>query len=113
VRSFIYIVLCFLPFGLYGQNSSGWTAKSPTIDVEVSISIYPNPTIDFVTIKSEAQIEEGKYVLTNMIGKQLATGVFSGQATILLMDKYSKGIYMLSIFDVEGKRLTTRKILKE
>ena len=113
MRGLIYILLCFLPFGLFGQETSEWKTQTPVVDVEVSIAIYPNPTVNFVTIKGDAIIEEGKYVLTNMIGKQLEVGLFNGQAITLSMEEHAKGIYMLTIFDSKGKKVTTRKILKE
>ena len=63
------------------------------MEVEINISIYPNPTVDFVTIKGDAVVEDGNYVLTNMIGKQLEVGLFNGHAITLSMDDYATVSY--------------------
>ena len=81
-------------------------------DVEdVSIDVYPNPTADYVFLRIKQA--SASYVLTNLIGKTIFTGIVdNGQAIIDLTNQH-KGIYILKIFDQYQMRITTRKIIKE
>lgn len=84
-----------------------------THDTEkVELKLYPNPTVDFVNIEVNS-LKEGSFDLTNMIGKLLLSGHISNQVKTINLETYHKGIYILSVYDKHGTRISTKKILKE
>ncbi len=112
MRLLCYIILFFLPVCLTGQ-SDFFGQKEEPIEVELQVTVYPNPTIDHFNITTNTSFS-GSFTLSNMIGKRLTNGnIIPDQQTKVAMVNYDRGIYLLSVFDAEGKRVTTRKIFKE
>lgn len=113
MSSLYYFILFFLPVCLFGQIEDSSVEKRPLIQVELQITLYPNPTVDHFNITTNRPLA-GSFTLSNMIGKQLTSGTLKeNDATEVMMNTYAKGIYLLSVFDEQGKRLTTRKIFRE
>lgn len=81
-------------------------------DKKVEVKLYPNPTVDFVNIEINT-LEGGSFDLRNMIGKQFLTGTLDDRVKTINIESYHKGIYLLSIYDKHGTRISTKKILKE
>jgi len=77
----------------------------------LTLKIFPNPATEFVTIKANKKLE-AQFKLSNIVGKIILEGQIdeNGQ-TIDLLD-YRTGIYIISIYDTKGKKLATRKIIK-
>ncbi len=78
---------------------------------EASLEIYPNPTADYVFVRTEQRT--ASYVLTNLIGKTISMGIIDNSQAIIDLTNNHKGIYILKIFDQDQRRITTRKIIKE
>jgi hypothetical protein len=119
MRLVYYTILFFIPVCLFGQADFFGQQKEANkdeltqIEVEFQLTVYPNPTVDYLNIATNTPFS-GTYMLTNIIGKQLTTGVLiKDQATEVMMGEYNDGIYLLNVFDENGKRITTRKIFKE
>jgi len=76
------------------------TLGNETIEQKESISIYPNPTSDFVNISN---LKEGKYTISifDMLGKLVQSyvdqEVIENQVMSFPVNKLSKGIYMINI----------------
>lgn len=88
-------------------------SKQPVeVDIEVELKLYPNPTIDFVNIEVN-NLEDGTFVLRNMIGKHLISGTLEGQTRTINMESYDRGIYILSVYNNKGVRIATKKVLKK
>ncbi len=73
------------------------------------ISIYPNPTKDFLTIKSENNIQN--IVVYNIIGQQVFNCKPNNSLERINISKFVKGIYILNI--LSENRTITRKIIVE
>ena len=107
-------------FSTFGQDSSGqlYVAGSgrvykiigETMGVEdqnkVNISIYPNPTKDFVNITSNKTIDE--ISIYTMEGKLIQT--LKGNTSQIDISNFSKGVYLITI--QSGKLIKTQKIIK-
>lgn len=115
LRHILFIILVAAS-GISAQNQ--WTNTDVTEQHEVEtkstdteLQIYPNPTIDYVQLRTHDSA--ASYVLTNLIGKTIQqASIVDGQAIIDLTAHY-KGIYIIKIYNDENERITTRKIIKE
>lgn len=72
-----------------------------------SINAYPNPTKDFVSIKTDKKIVSSS--LLDLSGKVVSKGDFSGKADLRSLEK---GIYLLKVEFVDGTS-AIEKIIKE
>jgi hypothetical protein len=73
--------------------------------------VYPNPTTDQLFISSPER-NPVRYELLNLNGQVMQTNQFSGQEALMVQD-LPKGMYLLRIFDLQGKVLTTQKVVKQ
>ncbi len=73
-------------------------------------SIYPNPSNDFITIKTETDFIGKEYVLFDAVGKKIKSGILTSENTIVNLMGLSEGIYTVSI---EGKEKQSFRIIKE
>ncbi len=108
-------------FATFGQDDSGqlYVAGSgkvykiigETMGVNdlnrVNISIYPNPTSDFINISANKVIDEVS--IYSAEGKLLQT--FNGNITQIDISHYPKGVYLLMV--QSGKLTKTQKVLKK
>ncbi len=72
-----------------------------------TLMIYPNPTSDFVSIKSDKSELIKKLILTNINGQVIKTSV----TPKLDLTDVSSGFYFVSVEDIKGT-ITTKKITK-
>lgn len=73
---------------------------------EVSIGIYPNPTTDFVTVKSNTEISS--ISVYDLHGRKIQ----EIQNTVVDFSKESQGVYLLVITQKDGKMIS-KKIVKK
>ncbi len=77
----------------------------------LNVSLFPNPvksTLYFENLKDVDRI-----VISNMVGQQmLVSKNISGETTSMNVSSLSKGIYMVTIYDKNGKT-GIKKIVKE
>lgn len=90
-----------------GFGSNHLTVKSS----DLQISIYPNPTTDFVKMSFDG-VFEGSYRVNNILGKNLKEGVIMDRSLLIDLSDLKTGMYLLSIYNIEQKKITTRKIIK-
>ena len=79
------------------------------------ISIYPNPVKELLNIKFEMINENLEVKILNSIGQLIKEEKISNQtnsAYISTNDLHS-GIYLISIFDSNGKLIAVKKFVKE
>lgn len=88
------------------------TAIEDAKDINVSFSVYPNPTTDFL------KINLGNYTFENLIyqlfdanGKLLETNTINKNETNVEMSNNSRGMYLLKIIN-NNKELKTFRIIK-
>lgn len=81
----------------------------------VKASVYPNPTIDYVTLTTEGfnfNSSLNSYQLYTYQGKLLSQNIIENQNTQIDLTYLSSSIYILQVF-AEQKLLKTFKILKQ
>lgn len=82
-----------------------------TIENEISVSLYPNPTTSFLVIDS-LNIGIKKIIIVDIFGKRIFQESYNFDNNLQLdFSNYKKGIYMLEIFTKEGKII--KKIIKD
>ena len=90
-----------------------WIGNDPGVGVEEQLSliatISPNPTSGRVVV--EANTNEGKVVVFDMLGKQMLTALVSEGRAEIDLSTFAKGIYVARISSETGTR--TIKLVKE
>ena len=84
----------------------GTLSTGSIISLENEISIYPNPTSDFITLQSAEYIEVIK--LFDMTGKEIKVSIYDGRIGLLSL---CSGVYVLSI-QLKSGEVVTNKIIK-
>jgi len=83
------------------SNISNNRAAAPDIGVKEKIilsgvSIYPNPTNQYITVDFNSMIVEAELKLTNILGQTIYAEKTTGSSTINVSN-FSKGVYTLTI----------------
>ena len=73
------------------------------------ISIYPNPTNDFITL-NVTNSSQGTYYIFDISGKIVMQNPIQNKELIIDMTEFSQGIYFIKITTELGS--TTKKIIK-
>ena len=76
----------------------------------VVISIYPNPTTDYITINNEDAVKN--IVLFNMVGRKMRTFAAEKGERYEVSD-LPNGLYVVQIFGKNNKVLTTQRLTKK
>lgn len=81
-------------------------------DINLSCSVYPNPTADFVTLSvKDISTENMSYVLCDVKGKVINQKRLSSYETQITMVELSKATYLIKVLD-NNKEVKTFKIIK-
>ena len=81
--------------------------------LEPVISIFPNPTTDYISVEIKNQGENAYEVfLFDNLGKVLVSKKYSGIQQINLM-QYAKAMYYIKVVDVKNKTYNSYKIVKK
>ncbi len=74
------------------------------------ISIYPNPTTDYITINNEDAVKN--IVLFNMVGRKMRTFTAEKGERYEVSD-LPNGLYVVQLFGKNNKVLTTQRLTKK
>jgi hypothetical protein len=81
-------------------------------DISLSFLVYPNPTTDFLKLKTENYTSENlRYHLYQLDGKILETKKIESLDVSISMEHLASGIYFLKITELD-KDIKTFKIIK-
>ena len=83
----------------------------PTIDLESSISLYPNPSNDFINISSNKD-QLLKIELYNMTGSLIFKTDLNSDIYALNIANYQSGIYLLRVFGQNNDTINTKIVKK-
>lgn len=75
-----------------------------------AISIYPNPTTDYITINNEDAVKN--IVLFNMVGRKMRTFTAEKGERYEVSD-LPNGLYVVQLFGKNNKVLTTQRLTKK
>lgn len=76
----------------------------------IEVSVFPNPTSDYINISTEDFSDEIAYRLYNINGVLISQGTFS-KNTKLSINSYTKGFYQLLLTNSNQQLIQTFKIL--
>jgi hypothetical protein len=92
------------------DTSDVYTVTNVGVDgveaIASQIEVYPNPSKDYVTIKSPVSIN---IILSSVDGRKVLA---QEHATRISVGALADGVYMLKITDQEGKLIKTEKLIK-
>ena len=95
-------------------NSDYWVVKlSSTVGVNEIIelndfSVYPNPTSNQITLKTNNQLIGAFYTIYDNMGKTVLSGQINAEQTVIELGNLSGGIYLFSI----GENKQSFKVIK-
>ena len=84
------------------------TLDSDTFTLEPNISIFPNPFVNFISIKSEVLIK--KVILYNFLGESILTKEYQDDNLNLNLKNLEKGSYFIQVFTSKNNHIF--KIIK-
>lgn len=88
------------------------TEQEETKGINLSITAYPNPTTNYLTlIINEFDISNLSYQLFDISGKLLQNEKNTGNETIISMEQYVAGTYFIKVIQ-NKKEVKTFKIIK-
>lgn len=97
-------------------NNLTYSPGSAAIDNATSnggLTIYPNPATDRINIVQENGWENATVNLLDLSGKMVRSVNLNLQLTEMDLMGLNAGLYLYQVLDVNGKLLTTGKIIKE
>jgi hypothetical protein len=80
-------------------------------DIQLSVSVFPNPTTNLVTLAVKGITDGLSFILTDATGKQLQHSSLDGSVTSIRLETYPPGTYMLEVGGVNNMQKTF-KIIK-
>ena len=79
--------------------------------ISLTLSVYPNPTTNYLTLKIEEAYKSASYQLIDLQGKVIKSNKVDGDETTIKMEGLPTSIYFLSISD-NNQLIKTFKIIK-
>jgi hypothetical protein len=90
-----------------------FTVGIPEVVFNFSITAFPNPTVDQITLQLSETIQEPlSYQLFDMQGRMLTQSIISEQHTVIDMKSLAKASYFIHVVNHENKKVQTFKIVK-
>ena len=79
---------------LTGRDESQWQGITP---LDITLSVYPNPTTDGVTLQGSQPTEPLTYILYAADGRTLVQGSYTGEQQTIDLKPYAAGNYLLRV----------------
>lgn len=103
--------------GTWGQWTTVWsftTKADPFSSINevyfANLKIYPNPTSDKITLETNSHLLNKPFKLLDYTGREMYSSIINSEQTIIKLDGFSSGTYLLQIGDYPQR---TFKLLKE
>jgi hypothetical protein len=97
----------------YGKLSGVGPREGGTVSMltNFSVSAFPNPTIDKVTLNIPSEFENSELEVYNLEGKLLFSQIVNSLSPIVDISKQKNGIYLFKL--INEKNCITQKVIKE
>ncbi|WP_034060729.1 choice-of-anchor B family protein [Lacinutrix jangbogonensis] len=103
------IIISDIERGLFVVRKSGTTLSTPSIDLSVSFSLFPNPTTSISTLKSDNDIPIETVEIYSILGQEVfKKDNINALEYVLPTTGYSAGIYIIKINNVKTKKLVIK-----
>jgi hypothetical protein len=89
------------------ENLTTGIAKS--YSNEQSISVFPNPATDLITVKADNKMIGSTFIVTDKTGRQVLTGKLNNETTTLNISELPAGVYF---FEIGNQKRQTFKVVK-
>ncbi|MBG6111126.1 hypothetical protein IWX84_002010 [Flavobacterium sp. CG_9.10] len=76
----------------------------------INLTLYPNPAVDIITVKSNSDLYEKSYLISDQNGKIIQTGTLNSEITIVNLSKLCSGMYF---FRMNEQPKQSIKIMKK
>lgn len=87
------------------------TANLNIIDLDDLLSAYPNPATDKITVEvNDSQVDQ--LVITDLYGREMETILMTSEKTLIDLNNYPNGLYLIHALGQSGKRLTSNRFMK-
>lgn len=97
----------------FNQSKLTVTAINEMIGLEINISVYPNPTIDYLSIEANSdQQKEFQINLYDLSGKLILQKDFFTEKETINMQEFKPAIYILKI-SINNTDIKTYKVIKQ
>lgn len=94
--------------GIYELLSTAvWTAP----EVQLNVSVFPNPTIDRITLTGDWDPDD-RLVVHDLLGRQVADQVLAPERAELALGKFPSGTYLLTIVR-KGRPLQSMRVIRQ
>ena len=88
------------------------TAIKEAKDINLSVSAYPNPTTDYLTLEvKEFELANLSFQLYNITGKLLQSKKITGNQTSIVMSNLAPAMYFVKVIQ-DNKEVKTFKVIK-
>jgi len=95
------------------QTYEIFTVGIKETELNISLSVYPNPTADNLTLQiSDYNNEKLSYQLFDMQGKLLNNGQVTAQQTQINTASFPPATYFINVVNQENKKVQSFKIIK-
>ena len=95
------------------QTYEIFTVGIKETELNISLSVYPNPTADNLTLQiSDYNNEKLSYQLFDMQGKLLNNGQLTAQQTQINTASFPPATYFINVVNKENKKVQSFKIIK-
>lgn len=101
--------------GIQHEENKDTLDTTENVKPNIDISVYPNPTTDFVKINIDGYVfgdEMGTYQLYDIQGKLLKQNTIDENETQINLNNLSKSIYILQVY-IKNKFRKSFKIIKK
>jgi hypothetical protein len=115
MRKWLPIILFLIcTASLQAQKDSLDTRRIASDLSGISVSIFPVPVTDHLTIRCNAAISAVK--ITNIIGQDVYRAQYKNPQNvtdILLMNSQKRGMYLVTIIFTDGRRVVKKILIEE
>lgn len=91
-----------------------FTVGIPSSTYDISLRVFPNPTVDNLTLQiSNFNQENLSYLVYDMQGKLVATSDIKSAETHITVSEYQAATYFIHVVDQNNEKVQTFKIIKQ
>ena len=110
-----YVCTIHESMGMTGSFTAGVSSSIDKFDLQEVISLYPNPAVSFINIKTSV---DGEIRLSDILGKSIRTYHLNELPSFddsfrLELDDLTQGVYIISFLPANTKKRISLKFIKD